>query len=407
MNLALHDLADHLSASKEEIVDRWRQVCERDAELVLVSRLTREQFRNNIPSAIDEVCRALLADGAPPSTAAIEQEVARHGHHRWKQGFNLHQLIRDWGHFNQVMVERIDAFFCGRGPEDAPQRSLALRCLSDYMLEAASSSVRRFEELRQAQAASTAEDLRNLRQEFEQLTTARGRMLREAAHDLRGGLSAVVSASDVLKLSTEGDQSLSDVLETMDRGIRSVSEMLESLLDLSRLEAGADPPERRSVDIAEVLAELVRQHRTSANEKGLTLRWDGPDSLWVCTDPGKVRRIAQNLLVNALQHTRHGEVRLSCARGKDHWVLEVADTGPGIQDVSGSAVARELDRPERGQSLPQPKTTLSYTGEGIGLTIVKRLCEILDAEISLSSRPAKGSTFRVELPLDEAGSQGI
>lgn len=85
-------------------------------------------------------------------------------------------------------------------------------------------------------------------------------------------------------------------------------------------------------------------------------------------------------------------------QAEDHWVLEVADTGPGIQDVSGSTVARELDRPERGQSLPQPKTTLAYTGEGIGLTIIKRLCEILDAEISLSSRPAKGSTFRVELP---------
>jgi signal transduction histidine kinase len=250
-----------------------------------------------------------------------------------------------------------------------------------------------------------AEDLSNLRQEFEQLTAARGRMLREAAHDLRGGLSAVVAASDVLKLSTEGDQSLSGVLETMDRGIRSVSEMLESLLDLSRLEAGADPPDRRLVDIAEVLTELVRQHGNSAAEKGLALRWEGPESLWLCTDPGKVRRIAQNLLVNALQHTRRGEVRVSCARGEDRWVLEVADTGPGIQDVSGSAVARELNHPDRGQSPPAANNTLSYTGEGIGLTIVKRLCEVLDAGISLDSEPGKGTSFRVELPLDEAGAQ--
>lgn len=401
MNQTLRDLADHLQARKEHVVDGWRQACESDGELELVSRLTRDQFRNNLPSALDELCRALVADGDLSSSETIEQEVARHGHHRWKQGFNLRQLIRDWGHFNQVIVDEIDTFFSERPPDEAPNRSLALHRLAGYMLEAASGSVRRFDELRQAQAASMAEDLENLRQEFDRLTAARGRMLREAAHDLRGGLSAVVASSDVLKLAAEGNESLSDVLDTMDRGLGSVSEMLESLLDLSRLEAGADPPEVLSVDIGEVLKELVHQHRNYAVDKGLTLQWDGPDPFWVRTDPGKVRRIAQNLLVNAIQHTRQGAVHLSWARDEERWTLAVADTGPGIQDLTGSLMAQELDHPDLAESPPMPKATLSYTGEGIGLTIVKRLCELLDAGISLESELGKGTTFRVEIPFDE------
>lgn len=402
MNQTLRDLADHLQAQKEQIVDRWRRACEADGELEIASRLTREQFRNNIPSAVDELCRGLVAGDDEPISTAIEQEVARHGHHRWKQGFNLHELIRDWGHFNQTMVDCIDAFFSQRPPEDASNRSLALRRLADYMVEAASGSVRRFDELRQAEAASLAEDLERLRQDFERLTAARGGLLREAAHDIRGGLSAIVAASDILKLSTDGNPSLKSVLDTMDQGIRSVSKMLESLLDLSRLEAGADPPELLTVDIAEVLAELTRQHSSAAAEKGLTLRGEGPEPMQVRTDPGKVRRIAQNLLVNALQHTCHGQVRLSWGLGQGRWILEVVDTGPGIQDMTGSPIARELDDPDLGQSLPIPKATLSRTGEGIGLTIVKRLCEALDAEVSLESEPGVGTSFRVEFPLGEA-----
>lgn len=402
MNETLRELAHHVQASKADIVDRWRRACEADGEMALVSRLTREQFRNNMSVAIDELCAALIADAEAPQAHGIEQEVAQHGHHRWKQGFNLRQLIRDLGHFNQVLVELVDWFFAGRGAEEAPSRSLALHRLTGYMTEAASGSVRRFDELKQAQAASLTEDLETLHQDFEQLTKARGVLLREAVHDLRGSLSAVTTASDLLKLSADGHPSLSQVLDGMDRSLQTISAMLESLLDLSRLEAGADPAQLLVVDVADLLTELAEQHFSSAASKGLTLLWDGPAPLLVRTDPGKVRRIAQNLLVNALQHTRRGEVHLSWASQTTYWTLEVADTGPGIQAKTGSPLTRELNDSELGQRPPPPKTTLSYTGEGIGLSIVKRLCDVLDAGISMESELGKGTRFRVELPLEDA-----
>ena len=71
----------------------------------------------------------------------------------------------------------------------------------------------------------------------------------------------------------------------------------------------------------------------------------------------------------------------------------------GIQDVAGSPVARELNDPDQSRSPRPPKKTLSYTGEGIGLTIVKRLCEVLDAGISLESELGKGTTVRIQFPL--------
>jgi len=400
MSAVLTEVADSLRDRQKEVIERWMQACEADDAMDVVSRLTRAQFKNNLPSAIEQLSRMLLPEADATSLDRINDEVAKHGHHRWKQGFNLRQLIRDWGHLNEVLVDFIDAFFKERGLEASADRSVALGRLAQYMTEAASSSVWRFDELRHAQAASVTDDLISVKGEFERVTRARGAMLREAAHDLRGGLSSVALASDVLKGAPEAS-SFGDVLDTLDRGIKSVSDMLNSLLDLSRLESGADSLELLTVNVAEVFQQLVHQYRSIATEKGLSLTCSGPEELIVKTDPAKVRRIAQNLLVNALQHTTRGEVCLLWSLSADHWVLEVADTGPGIQEFAGSAIAQELDHNDR--SRPTRDGSLTYRGEGIGLTIVKRLCELLDAGISLQSSPGKGARFTVELPVDYPG----
>lgn len=393
---AVRELAEQLRGAKEDIVDRWNQACDADAALDLTGRLTRAEFRDNIPSAIEEFCRVLASADDDEATDGIDEAVSKHGHHRWKQGFSLIQLVRDWGHLNQVLISFIEAF-CEARLVPSAVRARALHSLAAFMTEAVSSSVRRFDELRQAQAASLTRDLGSLRDEFERVTQARSQMLREAAHDIRGGLSAVVTATDVLKLSAGANESFVDVLDALDRGVASVSEMLESLLDLSRLEAGVESVELLSVDIAGVLRQLADRHRATAAEKGLELRCSGPHELLVKTDPNKVRRIAQNLLVNALQHTTQGEVALSWSAADDRWVMQLADTGPGIQDIAGSAIAQELDSPDLKTSASS--ASLSYTGEGIGLAIVKRLCEMLDAGVLLDSTAGRGTTIRVEFPL--------
>ena len=403
MNSTLHELAYHLLSQKEEIVDRWIQACKDDQLLDMVNRLTRAEFRDGIPNALDELGRVLTHESVETASDEIQTDAGKHGHHRWKQGFSLGQLIRDWGKLNEVLVAFIEEYFEKSHPGQSASRTEALDLLARFLTEATTGSIHRFDELRRAEAASLASDVQMVRDQFNALNESRGQLLREATHDIRGSLSAVAMATQVLKTSAQPNESMTDVLDALDRGVKSVGEMLNSLLDLSRLDSGAEAIELLSVDIARVLRELVAEYKPAADKRRLGLTFAGPDELIVETDPKKIRRIAQNLLVNALQHTTSGEVRLSCSLGKKRWLMCVADTGPGIQDVVGSPVAKELNNPTSPVLESDSDPANVYRGEGIGLIIVKRLCTMLGAGISLESEWGRGSTFTVELPLTYEG----
>ena len=154
----------------------------------------------------------------------------------------------------------------------------------------------------------------------------------------------------------------------------------------------------------------------------LFLKMDGPSELPVEGDKTKIMRILQNLLLNAVKYTQRGGVSvtwgLDKGRDTDRWTFSVQDTGPGI-DEADAPLAQELhnatevaneareastDRrrdiapattlPSASEALPQSQ----QPGEGVGLSIVKRLCELLDAGLELATKPGHGSTFRVLLP---------
>jgi signal transduction histidine kinase len=140
-------------------------------------------------------------------------------------------------------------------------------------------------------------------------------------------------------------------------------------------------------------------------------------------DKTKVVRIVQNLLLNALKYTQRGGVSVTWgvdrSRDTDRWTFSVEDTGPGIDENSAAPFAQELvsatvaaddtrasgtDRRhgmESATTLPSASETLpeaQQPGEGVGLSIVKRLCELLEAGLELATSPGRGSTFRVILP---------
>ncbi|MBC7366902.1 MAG: ATP-binding protein [Undibacterium sp.] len=139
-------------------------------------------------------------------------------------------------------------------------------------------------------------------------------------------------------------------------------------------------------------------------------------------DPVKVRRLLQNLLLNALKYTRRGGVTFSAGAEEENWWVMIKDTGPGLLAGPGAPIvvglkearasAREAD--ERGGAsegqisqvlVPPPfgpaamRPEHQQPGEGIGLSIVKRLCELPDAILEMASSADTGTTFRVVFPL--------
>lgn len=402
---SLTALSGYLNSNQPLIIERWLELSSADEELDLVGRLTKEEFRNNMPAALDAFCGMLIV-GEDQVEDRLEVEVARHGHHRWKQGFSLLQLIRDWGHFNRVLTERIDEFYLNEPPQMAEQRSVAIRYLADYLTEAASHSVERFDDLRRAEAASLVTDLESTKSQFEEVTRVRGELLRQVAHDIRGGMSSITGASGFLRKVGAEPETLPEMLDILDSGVQSVLKMLESLLDLSRIESGVEKRELSTVDVGKVLEELAHDFHPVAREKELNLVVDGESGLLVETDSDKLRRIAQNLLVNGIKYTEHGEVRIAWWKADEHWTLQIEDTGPGIQDIAGSEVAKELDDEDSARPPVHGERSVGFKGEGIGLTIVKHLCNLLDAGISMESKSGQGTSFSVDFPLryDEGGS---
>jgi signal transduction histidine kinase len=149
---------------------------------------------------------------------------------------------------------------------------------------------------------------------------------------------------------------------------------------------------------------------------------EGPAQLAVEGDAEKTRRLAKNLVGNALKYTPSGGVNVTWGQEKETWWLMVKDTGPGMLSGPGTplvtalqeatASAKESDnktaasKGEASQVLSAPTDatsgeapSLHQPGEGIGLSIVKRLCELLDASIEIASSAETGTTFRVVFPL--------
>lgn len=202
--------------------------------------------------------------------------------------------------------------------------------------------------------------------------------------------------------------------------------MLGELMELARLEAGQERREVGDFDVVVLVDAVCGQNRAVARGRNLFLQVDRPPSLPVQGDEGKVRRLLENLLRNALKYTEHGGVSVGCGEEKGSWWLSVRDTGPGlragadtplltemkkateiaaeVEDAAGEKPAK-ADRDEPAASPPEPadapenRAAKQGPGEGIGLSIVKRLCDLLDASLEVTSPSGGGTMFKLVFPL--------
>jgi signal transduction histidine kinase len=249
---------------------------------------------------------------------------------------------------------------------------------------------------------------------------------REAAHDLRGKLGVVKSVTELLTDDRLPESERSEIRMMLQQGVDSLHALLEDLIVLSRLEAGQDRRNITRFDAGAILRELCAAMNPTAKERNLFLESEGPESFMVEGDAVKTQRIAQNLLLNAIKYTEHGGVKVGWAevapQTYERWMLYVQDTGPGFEDGSVTPLARAIKKSteevqtvdqeaeKAGQDstfvAPAPVLPAESThrpdyqapGEGIGLSIVKKLCELLDASLEFETERGKGSTFRVIFP---------
>src|ERR1700694_2756653 len=242
-------------------------------------------------------------------------------------------------------------------------------------------------------------DLRLAKAAAESASQTKSDFLASMSHEIRTPMNAIIGIADLLaktSLSPEQDKYVQIFRRAGDNLLNSVNE----ILDLSKVEAEQLELERTGFSLKDLLDKVTEMVAGRADEKGLALVCEiAPETPTdLVGDPTRLRQVLLNLLGNAIKFTNSGEVALRVAPDADSSVpnalrFTISDTGIGIPDDKLSAVFERFTQADS-------STTRRYGGSGLGLTISKRLVELMDGRIWVESGVGKGSLFSFTVPLE-------
>ena len=165
------------------------------------------------------------------------------------------------------------------------------------------------------------------------------------------------------------------------RNVTSLHHLLNDVTSLARLQAGREARQIEPLDVTPLLQSLCEGVRPTAVQRGLYLKCEGPAGFATDGDAVKIRRIAQNLILNAIKYTHQGGVTVtwgdSRADDPKRWILEVTDTGPGFHTDSGKPLAAALEthelRPSQGTTSGEREAASILGNLSVGATETRSL----------------------------------
>ena len=248
-------------------------------------------------------------------------------------------------------------------------------------------------EARLAEHKAHAERLEKLNHRLEATSEERRRFVAMILHDLRHPLTALKTTLYFLQnedLDHSGETNY--YLNVMENRIESLAEQLDSLLQYNEIEAGRTTYNIEKIDLKKMICECVETFESMSDWEGIKLsRVFDPKLGFSKTDRKKLTPIILNLLANALKFTSQGIISVRAfPEGKDHWVLEIEDTGIGMRPEIQQQIFEEFYR--------APDSPQKTMGCGLGLAIVRQLCSVLQGSIAVRSAPGIGTCFRLTFP---------
>jgi CheY-like chemotaxis protein len=236
------------------------------------------------------------------------------------------------------------------------------------------------------------------REKAEAASRTKSQFVATVSHEIRTplhGLMGALSLLDRTPLSDKQKSFLVMMREDADRLLREI----DGILDFAKLEARGLELHERPCDLASLLARAVRafESRARAKKLHLSLSLDPALPRWVRADGRQLEKIARNLIDNAIKFTASGRVRVRAggrpaSEGTFAFRCCVRDSGIGITPEQRTSIFEPFVQADS-------STTRQYGGTGLGLAICRQLVELMRGRVALKSRPGKGSTFLVELPL--------
>ncbi|CAN7352264.1 ATP-binding protein [Caulobacter sp. LjRoot300] len=248
--------------------------------------------------------------------------------------------------------------------------------------------------------AAAKEEAERRRHEAEEAVAAKSAFVAMISHELRTPISAILAGAARLHGDALDAASRTHAQLIGDAGAM-MRTLLNDLLDLSRLDAGRMAVEQAPFDLRQAMADTLRLWRPDAHKKGLRLRVEGAARLprWVAGDSLRLRQVLNNLLSNAIKFTGRGAVtvRLAAREAGGHLVFEavVADTGRGLTDEQVARLFTPFDQ-------LASNVAREHGGSGLGLVISRELARLMGGDLTATSKPGKGSRFRLEVRLEAA-----
>lgn len=393
----LKSLADYLQEKQDDILKAWKDKTYHDQgdQVSTLISLSHRKFYNDIPEYLEK-----LRDGLRDDIVSLDHLPKGHGSHRWRHGIDLREVILEWDYLHQVLMTYIIQFYESNGIS-ACSLIKVMQKLTRFLHAGIKISVEEFYQLQRQQAEGKLQDLEEVILKHNNETEQRGQNLQEASHDLKGSLTAVTTNLFLLG-KTNLDDKGQKLYEKLSGSVENLSELLTNLLDLSRLEAGREQLNISEVNVAELMQNFSDNIESMAEKEGLELRSNGDNSLTVQSDRLKLQRIVQNLILNSLKYTEEGYVEINWLtepESPDHWELNIRDTGPGF-DYSNTVISAETGSARTPQEDSKVNNTdpVEKQSEGIGLLIVRQLCNLLGAVLDVRSSPTVGTHFRIVFP---------
>lgn len=250
-------------------------------------------------------------------------------------------------------------------------------------------------------------DLEKAKNDAERATQSKSQFLAAMSHEIRTPMNGVLGMLELLTHS-ELKKDQRRIINVIEGSAKSLLQIINDILDFSKIEAGKLDIEYSDTDIASIIESAISSQAITAHNKGLSFRvWIDPGLARVAkTDQVRLRQILSNLISNAIKYTESGHVSVFAEAGsientgRQVIKLQVRDTGIGVSEENQKKLFQPFVQAEE-------STTRRFGGTGLGLVICRRLAELMDAKISMTSVEGKGTsvTFRHAVEVVEASSR--
>ena len=226
-------------------------------------------------------------------------------------------------------------------------------------------------------------------QELSGMETLRTDFIANVSHELKTPLAVIQNYGTMLQQPNLAEEDRRDYARTVTNASQRLASLITNILKLNKLENQQIYPKKERFDLGEQLCECLLGFENAWEAKNLEIETDIEDGVNVESDPELLSLVWNNLFSNAIKFTEEGgTIGLKLHKESGHAVVEVSDTGCGISPEVGAHIFEKFY---------QGDTSHATQGNGLGLALVKRVVDIIEGEISVSSEPGKGSTFTVRI----------